>query len=246
MKPANGFGKPMVAARPRSGASCASGEVEQLRTSLAREHLRCLALEAEVSRVSAALERARNELIGTRDGERRARHRALHDELTGLPNRRCFLEHLARTLAAVDGAQPLSIGVLYVDLDGFKAINDVHGHAAGDALLRIVAARMSGAVRTDDMLSRLGGDEFACMPIDVAGRDSMRRLARKLFDAVSAPVTIDGLVLRVRPSIGIALFPADGACAQTLLASADAAMYAAKRQGSGHAFYGQPSQAGAA
>lgn len=195
-------------------------------------------LQREVRRVRAALANARTELAGTRAGERHARHLASHDDLTSLPNRGLFRERLDQELARVEPRKAF-LAVLYLDLDGFKEINDSHGHDAGDELLRIVAARLGRAVRAGDVVGRLGGDEFACLLADGMDRERLILLARKLFDVVSAPSKIGPLTICVCPSIGIATYPNDGANADELLRSADAAMYLAKRQRSGHAFFNQ-------
>lgn len=212
--------------------------LDQLHTTLKRELGRRRQLELEVFDVHAALARARAELAGTQARERHARHLALHDSLTSLPNRSFFRERLVHALTHVETRRP-ALAVLYLDLDGFKPINDTHGHDAGDELLRIVAARLNRAVRTDDIVSRLGGDEFACLLAGWLNREQLVRLAGKLFDAVSAPLKIGKLTLTVRPSIGIATYPADGVSAEALLRSADAAMYSAKRHRSCYAFFDQ-------
>lgn len=179
------------------------------------------------------------------DSERRARHLVLHDELTSLPNRRYFRERLDQALRPVEAQQP-SASVLYLDLDGFKRVNDLHGPAAGDDLLRVVAARLSRVVRVQDMVSRLGGDEFACLPADRLNREQLVHLAAKMFDAVSAPVKIGALVLNIRPSIGIAVGgesagPGDAAAA--LMKQANDARFRAKRTRSGYAFH-EPERTG--
>jgi diguanylate cyclase (GGDEF)-like protein len=194
-------------------------------------------LELDLFDTRTALAQARAELDGTRAGEQRARHLAQHDSLTLLPNRSHFRERLDDALGLSDHPLRQPLAVLYLDLDGFKPINDRHGHDAGDELLRIVAARLSRAVRAGDMVSRLGGDEFACLLADLPGRQQLCQLACKLFDAVSAPVKVGKLQLTVRPSIGIAICPTDGATTDALLKSADAAMYAAKRDRTGYAFF---------
>ena len=189
----------------------------------------------------AALAQVRAELMSTRAGERMARHRAQHDELTALPNGGHFRECVSAALAANANREASvlqRLAVFYIDLDGFKAINDEHGHAAGDELLRAVAARLAGALRAEDVVGRLGGDEFACLVCAPSlGRLPLTRLAANMFDAIWAPFQIGPLGLTVRPSIGIALGPADGHSAELLLRHADAAMYRAKRQQSGHAFF---------
>ena len=172
------------------------------------------------------------------ESERRARHLALHDELTSLPNRRYFRERLEQALRPIEAQQP-SASVLSLDLDGFKRVNDLHGAAAGDDLLRIVAARLSRVVRVQDMVSRLGGDEFACLPADPLNREQLVHLAAKLFDAVSAPVKIGPLVLTIRPSIGIAVGTelAEPVDAAALIKHANDARFLAKRKRSGYAFH---------
>lgn len=209
--------------------------LDQLHTTLAHELGRRQQLELEVFDALTALAQARADLTGTRAGEKRARHLAMHDSLTSLPNRRHFFEQLD---AALTREQPRrdALAVLYIDLDRFKAINDAHGHEAGDELLRIVAVRMARAVRDQDIVSRLGGDEFACLLANLPGRQQLCHLAGKLFDAVSAPVTIGALRLTVCPSIGIAICPTDGMTAEALLKSADGAMYRAKQDRTGYAF----------
>lgn len=185
------------------------------------------------------LELARAELAGTQAGERRARHLALHDMLTGLPNRRYFRQRLELALGQVAGSSPPGLAVFFMDLDGFKAINDNHGHQIGDELLRVVASRLSRVVRQEDMVSRIGGDEFACLRMDWHSRGQLIQLAVKLHEVVAAPLTLGTLKLSIKPSIGISLCPADGRTVADLLKAADLAMYHAKQQHSGHAFYDQ-------
>jgi len=164
-------------------------DLDTLRTTLTAELGRCAHLERELGDLQAALARSWAELADTRHGERRARHLALHDSLTGLPNRRCFGERLDRALAQMEPAHP-GLAVLYIDLDGVKAINDRHGHDTGDELLKIVAARLRAALREQDVVSRLGGDEFACLLTGLLNRVQLAHLACKLFDTVSAPMQI--------------------------------------------------------
>lgn len=219
----------------RADAADFVAALDEGHAALVRELQRTRRLEAEVVAARAALAEALVDLAGTRAGERHARHLALHDGLTALPNRRYFGEKLTAALAH-RGHDGIPLAVLYLDLDGFKPINDTHGHDIGDKLLQIVAARLSRTVRTGDMVSRLGGDEFACLIEGVANRGQLTHLADKLFEAVSAPLGIGELELVVRPSIGIAVTPSDGMTAERLIESADSAMYRAKRTGAGHAF----------
>jgi diguanylate cyclase (GGDEF)-like protein len=127
--------------------------------------------------------------------------------------------------------------VFYLDLDGFKALNDLYGHDTGDALLRTVARRLSHALRAEDLLSRLAGDEYGCLISGVSSRVRLQEMAATLFHAVSAPFKIGTLELTVRPSIGIAVYPGDGSTTDELMRAADGAMYMAKRQKSSYAFF---------
>jgi len=211
--------------------AAALGQLESLFAQDAAHYQR---VELELFDTRTALAQARAELIGTQAGEKQARHRALHDSLTALPNRDCFMEQLDQALAAPQSAV---LAVMFLDLDGFKPVNDAHGHAVGDELLRIVAVRLGRVVRADDMVGRLGGDEFACLLRGFSGRQQLHHLAGKIYDSVSAPCKVGPHTLAVRPSIGIARSPHDGDDAHALLNNADAAMYHAKRQRTGHAFF---------
>lgn len=197
---------------------------------------RCARLEREVADAQAAVCLLREELREAQSRERRARHRASRDELTTLHNHGSFRERLDQRLGD-QGDAAVGVAVLYLDVDDFKSINDRQGHDVGDAVLRIVAARLSRALRADDVVGRLGGDEFACLVAAVQDREALGRLAGKLFDAVRAPMTIGTVELTVSPSIGIAVSPEDGMTAELLLRRADMAMYRAKRLRCGHCFF---------
>jgi diguanylate cyclase (GGDEF)-like protein len=209
--------------------------LDRLQIALQHEHNHRQCLERDISEAQAALAQMRARLHRTQVGERTLRHQAMHDPLTALPNRSCFREGLDRALSFA-GLQRQTLAVMYIDLDGFKPINDRHGHGIGDEVLRIVALRLAHTVRAKDLVSRLGGDEFACLVADWEDRAQLSRLARKMFDAVAAPLSVGELRLTVRPSIGIALYPTHGLGPDELVANADAAMYRAKRGQSGVAF----------
>lgn len=227
-----------AAATVRSCVLECAAALDLLQVSLARELNRHQQLELDVFDAQSALAQARVELATVQAVELRARHRALHDSLTSLPNRSLLRQRLDDALNPGPGGRQ-ALAVLYVDLDDFQAINQEHGRELGDELLRVVSARLVRAVRNGDLVSRLGSDEFACLLAELPGRQQLRQLACKLFDAVSAPVTIGKLALTVRPSIGIAVCPDDGVTSEDLLRSADAAMASAKRQQTGYAFAGQ-------
>ncbi|MCY1141238.1 GGDEF domain-containing protein [Actinoplanes sp. Pm04-4] len=162
-----------------------------------------------------------------REHEIRLRHQAHFDGLTGLANRTHFHDQVAHALAA-PGAQ---VSVLLVDLDGFKAVNDTMGHAAGDALLMAVADRLRGAIRAGDLPARLGGDEFAALLPDCTAAEAVAT-AERILAALTVPEEIDGVPVRAAASIGVAA-AGTGADVSSLLRDADLAMYAAKRQGKG-------------
>jgi diguanylate cyclase (GGDEF)-like protein len=155
---------------------------------------------------------------------------AHYDELTGLANRNLFNSHLSHAMnrAARNDA---SLGVLFIDLDRFKTINDALGHDVGDEVLQIVARRLSEGLRASDILARLGGDEFVVIAEDVTDRDAITALAQKLLSAVDEPVAVRGQEFVLTASIGISIFPRDGREPQTLIKNADIAMYRAKEQG---------------
>lgn len=197
---------------------------------------RCAQLEQALRVAHADLARLRSEIGAMRAIATTACHQARHDSLTALPNRRYFLERLGQALGCTE-ATDRGVAVLYLDLDEFKRINDVHGHAAGDEVLRIVAARLLRAVRAADLVCRLGGDEFALLVEGTQDQAELSRIAAKLFDVVSAPLKVGARVLVVRPSIGIACGPADGRTLQVLLRHADAAMYRAKAGQAGYTFF---------
>lgn len=210
--------------------------MDQLHATWTDELDRRRQLEIELIEVTAKLEFVRTELEGTRAGETRARRLALHDCLTALPNGSLFRWRLDKALCN-EHANGKGLAVLYVDLDGFKSVNDAYGHDAGDELLRVIAARLLGAVHAEDMVSRLGGDEFACILTDYGDREKLIHSVCDLLGAISAPIKMGRLTLTTRPSVGIATCPADGATVEALINNADAAMYYAKRKQVGYAFF---------
>lgn len=159
-----------------------------------------------------------------------ARYQARHDPLTGLANRVLFTEHIERSLA--DGRRSAEQPVVcFVDLDGFKHVNDVHGHAAGDRLLVEVAARIRACVRETDVVARLSGDEFGVLLRGLARPADAEPIAAELVTALGAPFDIDGRTVRIGASIGVAGAPRDSTTPDELLLAADAAMYRAKVEG---------------
>lgn len=158
---------------------------------------------------------------------------ALHDPLTQLPNRIYLGEHMLKTLALAQRQQG-TVATLFIDLDGFKDINDSLGHHVGDLLLREVASRLMAVVRQADLVSRLGGDEFLVVLKDIADPDDVARVAVTLLETIRSSMVLEGRTLSVAPSIGISLFPEDGRSADELIRRADLAMYRAKAAGGGN------------
>ena len=167
----------------------------------------------------------------------RIAHLAYHDALTGLPNRAVFTDHLARTVAKGEGnSEP--VAVICIDLDGFKAVNDVYGHPAGDELLIGVAHRLRSVVRGDELLARLGGDEFAVVQDGGVQPNHAGLLSERILQALDQPFEIDGQRVRISGSVGVAMFPADADNPTDLIKNADMALYRGKAVGRGLArFY---------
>jgi len=163
--------------------------------------------------------------------EQKLIQRAMHDHLTGLPTRALLLDRLRMALNATDRSGSRG-ALLFIDLDRFKQINDLHGHAAGDAVLLACAQRMQAVVRSSDTVARVGGDEFiVLLPVAGPPEDAAQAVAQKLMQALAVPVPAPGGESGVSASIGVVEFGAGEASAEELIARADEAMYAAKREG---------------
>ena len=175
------------------------------------------ALGLALSRQSRALRK---------EAERTA-HRLMHDELTGLPNRILFRERTERAIAAAE-RDGIETGVLLMDVDGFREINDTLGHHAGDRVIAAVAARLRGVLRSSDTLARLGGDEFAILMPRIMEESAASALATRIRTALAAPLVLRGVPLDIRASIGIAVYPQHGDDRSSLIQHAEIAMYVAK------------------
>jgi diguanylate cyclase (GGDEF)-like protein len=164
-------------------------------------------------------------------GELRARreleHRAMHDPLTKLPNRELLMDRLSVALARL-GRQGTAVGVLFIDLDGFKEVNDLHGHDVGDELLITVAERLRREVRDGDTVARFGGDEFVVLCEDLVRIEAAEPLARRLAEAVAQPVSTGERLLVVRASIGVVVEQNPATSAEALVKRADSEMYRVK------------------
>jgi diguanylate cyclase (GGDEF)-like protein len=167
-----------------------------------------------------------------REQEALLRHRAHHDDLSGLPNRVLFEDRLHVAIASAERHARL-LSVLFVDLDGFKPINDTLGHAAGDVVIQEVARRLQSGVRAVDTLARLHGDEFVVLLDELSAPHDAERLARALLTTLERPIEVAGTEVAISASIGVSVFPHDASTAAELVRAADVAMYRAKLGGTG-------------
>jgi diguanylate cyclase (GGDEF)-like protein len=165
-----------------------------------------------------------------KDHQRQLEHVAHYDTLTGLPNRVLLADRLKQAMAHAQRRGQF-LAVAFLDLDGFKAVNDAYGHTMGDALLNAIASRMKEALREEDSLSRFGGDEFVAVLVDLKLPADCEPVLRRLLQAVCAPLVLGTETLQVSASIGVTLYPQDGGDADLLIRHADQAMYLAKLAG---------------
>lgn len=185
-----------------------------------------LALE-QSHEVKAKVETCADELATANDN--------LKDEIAGGTS---VLSAHETLLAGTTVESNWTLAVLFLDLDGFKEINDTHGHAAGDSVLKEVARRLSLRARDEDTVCRNGGDEFLYLLVNPQGRENIERIAALVSANIARPITVGSSQRVVNASIGVAVYPADGATGDELIKAADTAMYRAKRLGSGCVFFG--------
>lgn len=184
-------------------------------------------VEGELRRQTEELARTNAELKRSED---HLRQLAYHDGLTGLPNRDRFMARLEDVIQwAID--QDKLVAVLFLDLDGFKHINDTYGHTVGDLLLKAVARRLAGSLRNSDVVGRFGGDEFVVLLPGIPSLEDVEIVARKLISAITQPFVLEEHQIDITTSIGISLFPSDAQLPQDLVEKADQAMYQAKELG---------------
>ena len=168
-------------------------------------------------------------LVSTMQAEREHAFQAKHDVLTGLPNRTGLKQALEASLMRYDGSRPLAL--IYVDLDGFKTVNDTHGHKTGDQLLQLVSDRLRRLVRAGDLVARIGGDEFIVLSEQIGG-GPLKRFGDRLVREISQPYRLEGtLTVTIGASVGIARAPEHGLDLESLMGAADAALYQAKSDG---------------
>jgi diguanylate cyclase len=193
-----------------------------------REHVSLL--EDQLLLTQAALAIAERDLLNSRRQTQHFRSQSLHDSLTKLPNRlsiQGYLDVFLKDYAKTD----FKLAVLFIDIDKFKIVNDVHGHPMGDEVLQIISARIRGSIRSNDRLGRLGGDEFVCLIANARSRENVARVAVQICNVVRKPIQIGDVQLVVGASVGIAFSPEHGIDSESLIKNADIAMYRAKRSG---------------
>ena len=173
------------------------------------------------------------------DYSKRLEHKAFHDSATGLPNRDLFDDRLTHAIALAK-RHAWSLAVMFLDLDGFKDVNDTHGHAAGDAVLKEVARRLMQHAREEDTVCRNGGDEFLYLLVNPQGTGNIERIAGTLLRDIGQPIDLGGLHPVVGGSIGIAVYPEDGSTGEQLIRNADLAMYRAKESAIGSVSFCAP------
>ncbi|MBI1926090.1 diguanylate cyclase [Candidatus Poribacteria bacterium] len=206
--------------RRHGGTAAAEMRLAEIEWEGERGYLASLRDITERKQMEMELERTRQ----------REYHLAYHDTLTDLPNRQLFFDRLHQSVALARRHGQL-VSVLFLDLDGFKFVNDTFGHRAGDLLLQLVAQRLSGCLRESDTVARLGGDEFTVILNNIAQAQDAATVAQKILKVLSKPFVVEGYQLVVTASIGISLYPYDGEDAETLARNADTAMYRAKGRG---------------
>jgi diguanylate cyclase (GGDEF)-like protein len=192
--------------------------------------------EQELSATKHVLAHTEGNLAIAHEVAAEATQRTLHDFVTGIPNRELFEDRLGQAIALAERSGWI-LGVMFIDLDKFKLINDTYGHAIGDRVLQGVAQRLNEQARSGDTICRYGGDEFLYLIVNPQSIENIERVVRKVLDSISQTLIIDDLAFTIKPSIGVAVYPSDGSTGQELLVNADAAMYQAKKNKTGFAFF---------
>jgi diguanylate cyclase (GGDEF)-like protein len=205
----------------------AADDLKLVNVQLAEEVAERIVIESELSNTKTDLAEVRDDLSKAQVKTEEAQQLALQDALTGLPNRVSFEQGLDHGLIQAK-RHGWGLAVLFIDIDKFKHINDSYGHDLGDQVLLMVANRLKSSVRDEDIVSRWGGDEFVCLLLEVKQEADVTSLAEKMINRIAEAREFNGIVLSIRASIGIAIYPADGDTADVLFKNADIAMYKAK------------------
>lgn len=205
----------------------AADDLHEVNIELAKEVDERVVIESELADTKTDLAKVRDDLSKSQANEEETRKFTFHDALTGLPNRVLFEQHLDQGLIQAK-RHGWGLAVLFIDIDKFKNINDSYGHDQGDKVLLMVANRLQSLIRDEDTVSRWGGDEFMCLLLEVKQEAEVARLAEKMVNRLAEDFEFNGIVVSIRASIGIAIYPADGETADILFKNADAAMFKAK------------------
>jgi diguanylate cyclase (GGDEF)-like protein len=204
-------------------------ELAEAKQKLIAQQEQSKAMRAEIENLSTANTRLRHKLVRLAQKTIQARHCAYHDNLTGLPNRSLLMDRLNQAIVRATRQHKI-LALLFIDLDGFKSVNDNLGHMAGDNLLQQVALRLTNCVRGDDTVCRYGGDEFVVMLPEVDDEESVVAVVEKIHTYLDAPYIIDSEIVQVTASIGAASHPFDGKNVNDLIKKADDSMYSTKRK----------------
>jgi diguanylate cyclase (GGDEF)-like protein len=212
-------------------------DLDEVTATLARGIADIKQVEIALTRSRMALAEAETALLTAQEDERHATLRALHDPATGLPNRVLFEDRVTQGVSLAE-RHGWSLAVMFLDLDRFKSINDDHGHAAGDLVLREVASRLSQHARDEDTVCRSGGDEFLYLLVNPKSKADVERKAIAVLGDIAQAIEVGGRGLVIRASIGVALYPGDGTTFDQLVRNADTAMYRAKNGACGYVLFG--------
>ena len=205
----------------------AVGDLDQVNTELAKQVSERIDIESQLKQAKSDLSDMRADLSKSQIKEKDALYIALHDSLTGLPNRLLLEQRLDHGLTQ-SRRYGWKLAVMLIHLDKFKNVNDSYGHDIGDKLLITVARRLEDAVRGEDMVSRWGGDEFICLLLNIKHESDAVSLANKMIEQISQECDLDGTMVSISATIGIAICPRDGETAETLFKQVDRAMYRSK------------------
>ncbi len=192
------------------------------------------------NKVIRSIEKIKNQQKSLEESEKKLYHMAYYDALTGLPNKELFVIQLDQALHAAKRSTTL-IGIIFIDLDSFKSVNDTMGHATGDIVLKEIGARLASCLRKEDTVSRYGGDEFLIKVANIKKVEHIKIIIDKITNVINKAVTVNNTDFFISASIGVAVYPADGEDSDTLIRNADIAMYSAKNRGKNQHVYCSPS-----
>lgn len=207
----------------------ALSELAEVKQKLAAQQVQSKAMRAEIENLSTTNTRLRHKLVRLAQKTTQVRHCAYHDGLTGLPNRSLLMDRLNQAIVRATRQHKI-LALLFIDMDGFKSVNDNLGHVAGDNLLQQVALRLTNCIRGGDTVCRYGGDEFVVMLPEVDDEESVKAVVEKIHAYLDVPYIVDSEIVQVTASIGAAIHPLDGKNVNDLIKKADITMYSLKRK----------------